>query len=113
MGINNVWSQNDDYKATAGEDGIARWTSVKVNTNNEGFKICGENVLPDNLWAGEWYHSNVSWDNEYYHWNGSTYGNPTNVVFEKTSDRKWYMSESGTYDFEFDTKNLTLKVTKK
>lgn len=70
VGINNVWSQNDDYKATAGEDGIARWTSVEVNTNNDGFKICGENVLPDNFWAGEWYHSNVSWDNEYYHWNG-------------------------------------------
>ena len=119
IGINNTWSRSDDYKATAGEDGIAKWTSVAVDKSTDGwdgtFKICGENVLPDDFWSGEWYHSNIPWDKDgaRYEWKEGSYGNPANVVFEKTSDRKWYMSESGTYDFEFDTKNLTLKVTKK
>ena len=116
VGINNVWEESN-CKATAGDDGVARWTSVEVNTGTAGwdgtFKIRGENVLPDSFWQGEWYHSNVSWAPDSYWWNGYTYGYPTNVVFEKTSDRKWKMTESGTYDFEFDTKNLTLKVTKK
>ena len=119
VGINNNWSQSDVYKATAGEDGIAKWTSVIVDRTNADwdgtFKICGENVLPDDFWNGEWYHSNIPWDKDgdKYWWNGYNYGNPANVVFEKTSDRKWYMEESGTYDFEFDTKKLTLTVTKK
>ena len=123
VGINGVW-QESNIKATAGDDGIARWTDIEVKTGTAGwdgtFKIRGENVLPDNFWAGEWYHSNISWDwddsknqADYYWWTGSTYGQTANVVFEKTSDRKWHMAESGTYDFEFDTKNLTLKVTKK
>lgn len=122
VGINGKWlqSESDVYIATAGEDGIAKWTSVNVDKTTDGwdgtFKIRGENVLPDDYFLnGEWYHSNISWDEngDKYWWNGSTYGKPANVVFEKTSDRKWYMYESGTYDFEFDTKNLTLTVTKK
>lgn len=120
VGINYKWSQSesDVYKATAGEDGIAKWTSVEVDVttaNWDGsFKIRGVNVLPDDFWNGEWYHSDIPWDNDSarYEWKEGSYGNLANVVFDDTSDRKWKMTESGTYDFEFDTKNLTLKVTK-
>ena len=43
---------------------------------------------------------------------GDTYSNATPVLFESDGDRKWKMTESGNYTFVFDTKNLTLKVTK-
>ena len=107
-----------------------KWEGINVNTSAEGwnktFKICGEYTF-DNVYTGgsfydgEWYYASLSfnkkWEdnqwNDNYYWFTPTHSGPTDVVFESTVDRKWYIQESGTYDFEFDTKNLTLKVTKK
>lgn len=114
VGINGKWSS--EAPKTTAEDGVAKWTEyVDVNTNGwDGtFKICGVNTT-DNFWDGEWYNAQLD-NNGAWWWNGDTYGQETPVLFENIGghDRKWKMTESGTYDFVFDTKNLTLKVTKK
>lgn len=130
VGINGKWASSDDLPKATAVEGIVKWEGIKVNTSAEGwnktFKICGEYTF-DNVYTGgsfydgEWYYASLSFnkkweDNQWkdnYYWFTPTHSGPTDVVFESTVDRKWYIQESGTYDFEFDTKNLTLKVTKK
>ena len=114
VGINGLWS-NLAPKATA-ENGVATWTvDVDVNTENwDGtFKICGVNTKEDNFWDGEWYNAQLD-NNGAWWWAESTYGVETPVLFENLGnhDRKWKMTESGNYTFVFDSKNLTLKVSK-
>lgn len=126
VGINDKWASSDDLPKARAVEGIVKWEGINVNTTAKGFKICGEYTF-DNVYTGgsfydgEWYYASLSFDkklednkwNDNYYWFTPTHSGPTDVVFESTVDRKWYIPVSGTYDFEFDTKNLTLKVTKK
>ena len=118
VGINKEWN-SDAPSATVDGDGIATWT-LDVNTETKGwdgtFKICGENTISqkssdDSFWEGEWYYSQLNAEGAWW-WNSGTYGSTTPVLIESSGDRKWKMTESGNYTFVFDTKKLTLKVTK-
>ena len=118
VGINSEWNSNAP-SATVDGDGRATW-NLDVNTNIEGwdgtFKICGENTISqnssdDSFWEGEWYYSQLDAVGAWW-WKSDTYGSTTPVLIESSGDRKWKMTESGNYTFVFDTKNLTLKVTK-
>lgn len=126
VGINDKWASSDDLPKATAVEGIVKWEGINVNTTAEGFKICGEYTF-DNVYTGgsfydgEWYYASLSfykkWENnqwtDNYYWFTSTHSGPTDVVFESTVDRKWYIPESGTYDFEFNTNTLQLTVTKK
>lgn len=118
VGINNIWNSNAPSAKVDG-NGLATW-KLDVDTGTKDwdgtFKICGENILGDNpaelaFWEGEWYYSQLdavgAWD-----WKLGNYDQSTPVLIESIGDRKWKMTESGNYTFVFDTKNLTLKVTK-
>lgn len=113
VGINKLWGR--EAPKTTAVDGVATWT-VDVDVDTEGwdgtFKICGVNTTED-FWNGEWYNAQLD-NNGSWWWHGGTYGLETPVLFENIGghDRKWKMTESGIYEFKFDTKNLTLKVTK-
>lgn len=113
VGINSEWNSNAP-SATVDGDGFATW-NLDVNTNIQGwdgtFKICGENTISDNFWEGEWYYSQLDSEGAWW-WTSEYYGSPTPVLIESSGDRKWKMTESGNYTIVFDTKNLTLKVTK-
>ena len=118
VGINNIWNSNAP-SATVDGNGLATWT-LDVNTENKDwngtFKICGENTISqnssdDSFWEGEWYYSQLDAVGE-WHWKSDKYDSYTPVLIEDIGDRKWKMTESGNYTIVFDTKNLTLKVTK-
>lgn len=113
-GINKIWS-GDLPAATVDANGTATWTTIYVDTATEGwdgtFKICGENTISDDFFKGEWYYSQLNAEGAWW-WNSGTYGSTTPVLIESSGDRKWKMTESGNYTIVFDTKNLTLKVTK-
>ena len=118
VGINKEWN-SDAPSATVDGDGIATWT-LDVNTETKGwdgtFKICGENTISqkssdDSFWEGEWYYSQLNAEGAWW-WHSGTYESTTPVLIESSGDRKWKMTESGNYTFVFDTKKLTLKVTK-
>lgn len=125
VGINGKWESSDDLPKATAVEGIVKWEGINVNTSAD-FKICGEYTF-DNVYTGgsfydgEWYYASLSfnkkWENnqctDNYYWFTSTHSGPTDVVFESTVDRKWYIPESGTYDFEFNTNTLQLTVTKK
>lgn len=114
------WGKSNAKTATANDNGIVSWT-VTVDQSNIGdgtFKICGEYTLEDisgkSEWDGEWYFSNatdavfnLSWEA------GNKYGESLPVYpYYPGADKKWNLSELGTYTIEFDTVNLKLKVTK-
>ncbi|MDD6975850.1 MAG: CBM20 domain-containing protein [Bacteroidales bacterium] len=118
-GINKI-SSGDLPAATVDANGTATWTTIYVDTATEGwdgtFKICGENTISqnssdDSFREGEWYYSQLDWEGAWW-WHSGTYGSTTPVLIESSGDRKWKMTESGYYTIVFDTKNLTLKVTK-
>lgn len=118
VGINFIWNPNAP-SATVDGNGCATWT-IDVDTATNGwdgtFKICGENTISqnssdDSFWKGEWYYSQLDAVGE-WHWNSDKYDSSTPVLIESIGDRKWKMTESGNYTIVFDTKNLTLKVTK-
>lgn len=117
VGINNEWNSNAPSATVEGD--VATWT-LDVNTKTEGwdgtFKICGENTISqnssdDSFWEGEWYYSQLNAEGAWW-WTSEYYGSSTPVLIESSGDRKWKMTESGNYTFVFDTKKLTLKVTK-
>lgn len=114
------WGKSKAIQEEANEQGIVSWT-VTVDQSNIGngtFKICGEYTLEGisgkSEWDGEWYYSNatdavynLSWEA------GNMYGESLPVYpYYPEADKKWRLSEFGTYTIEFDTVNLTLKVTK-
>lgn len=118
VGINFIWNSNAP-SATVDDNGCATWT-IDVDTATNGwdgtFKICGENTISqnssdDSFWVGEWYYSQLDAVGE-WHWKSVKYDSSTPVLIESIGDRKWKMTESGNYTIVFDTKNLTLKVTK-
>lgn len=110
------WGKSNAIQAEANDNGIVSWTK---DVNSEGaFKICGEYTLesiPDKSeWDGEWYFSNATDDVFNLSWEtGNNYNTSLPVYpFYPGADKKWRLSESGTYTIEFDTVNLKLKVTK-
>lgn len=113
VGINFIWNSNAP-SATVDNNGLATWT-INVDTATKGwdgtFKICGENTISDDFFKGEWYYSQLNAEGAWW-WHSDTYGSTTPVLIESSGDRKWKMTESGDYTIVFDTKNLTLKVTK-
>lgn len=113
VGINYIWNSNAP-SATVDDNGLATWT-INVDTATDGwdgtFKICGENTISDSFFEGEWYYSQLNSEGAWW-WNSGTYNSTTPVLIESSCDRKWKMTESGNYTIVFDTKNLTLKVTK-
>ncbi|MCI6428464.1 MAG: SusF/SusE family outer membrane protein [Rikenellaceae bacterium] len=118
VGINFI-SNSNAPSATVDGNGCATWT-IDVDTATKGwdgtFKICGENTISqnssdDSFWEGEWYYSQLNAEGAWW-WNSLTYGSTTPVLIESSGDRKWKMTEYGNYTIVFDTKNLTLKVTK-
>ena len=119
IGINGEWNRYDsNYMATADDSGIAKWELTV--TQDCDFKIYGENMISDDFYGkGEWYQSQLSVadpQSEIFEWtSGNVDGNTsTPVLFGKSGDynRKWKFTETGTFTVEFDTKRLTLKVTK-
>lgn len=111
-GINNKWSYDEWSSATADENGIAIWQNIEVTDLGENgtFKICGENTI--DTWWGEWYYAQLQEDGDGWWWSGDNYGTAQTALIESKGDRKWKLTETGNYTFEFDSKNLTLKVTK-
>lgn len=113
VGINFIWNPNAP-SATVDGNGCATWT-IDVDTATNGwdgtFKICGENTISDNFFEGEWYYSQLDAVGD-WHWKSDKYDSSTPVLIESIGDRKWKMTESGNYTIVFNTKNLTLKVTK-
>ena len=116
IGINNVWNKDDKYKAEC-SDGIVTW-NIEVDNTIEGwdgsFKICGENTTDTFYGEGEWYNSDLDSAGS---WGGKedTYSKTTPVLFGNLGGdygRKWRLTESGNFTIVFDTKNLTLTVSK-
>ena len=98
------WKPSSEQTINA--SGVVKWENIYCQENLQ-FNIKGEN------------------DNEYYFStnNGSNYGlqgswgdnynKNMNVQYRKGDRNSWQFGEYGHFDIEFDTKNLTLKVTKK
>ncbi len=118
IGINKDWKYpyNAEYEAEADGNGIVQW-NVTV-TQECDFKIYGENMVSDDFFGkGEWYQSQLPIadpQNDIWSWNSGAYGTETPVLFGKSGDynRKWKMTETGSFTIVFDTVNLKLKVTK-
>lgn len=116
VGINGDWkSFNSDYMAIADDSGVAKW-DIEV-TKACDFKINGKNMTNDFFGEGEWYQSwsGIDDENEFlWEWNAEKYGKESPVLFGKSGDynRKWKMTETGNFTIVFDTRKLTIKVTK-
>ena len=116
IGINGDWTRfNSAYKAIADDSGVAKW-NIEV-TEVCDFKINGENMTSDFFGEGEWYQSQLGIaDNQsaLWEWKDGAYNTTTPVLFGKSGDynRKWKMTEKGKFTIVFDTRNLTIKVTK-
>ncbi len=116
IGINNVWNKDDKYKAEC-SNGIVTW-NIEVDNTIEGwdgsFKICGENTTDTFYGEGEWYNSDLDSAGSWW-WKEDTYSKTTPVLFGNLGGdygRKWRLTESGNFTIVFDTKNLTLTVSK-
>ena len=118
IGINENWDQkNSEYEATADDNGIAKWEINVIKVCD--FKINGENMESSDFFdKGEWYQSQLGIaDNQsaLWEWKDGAYNTTTPVLFGKSGkdyNRKWKMTEEGNFTIVFDTRNLTLKVTK-
>lgn len=116
VGINGDWNKfNDTYKVIADDSGVAKW-DIEVKSVCD-FKINGKNMTNDFFGEGEWYQSQLGIaDNQsaLWEWKDGEYEKEVPVLFGKSGDynRKWKMTESGNFTIVFDTRNLTIKVTK-
>lgn len=117
VGINGDWtSLNSKYKAIADDSGVAKW-DIEV-TDVCDFKINGKNMTNDNdfFGKGEWYQSwsELVESDFFWEWKDGEYGKEVPVLFGKSGDynRKWKMTEIGNFTIVFDTRNLTINVTK-
>lgn len=110
------WGKSAAKSAVADGEGIVSWT-IDVDVAGT-FKICGEYTLEGipgkSEWDGEWYFSNATDESYNLSWEtGNHYGESLPVYpYYPDADKKWKLSETGKYTFEFDTVNLKLKVTK-
>lgn len=116
VGINGDWNKfNDTYKAIADDSGVAKW-DIEVKSVCD-FKINGKNMTNDFFGEGEWYQSQLGIaDNQsaLWEWKDGEYEKEVPVLFGKSGDynRKWKMTEIGNFTIVFDTRKLTIKVTK-
>lgn len=116
IGINGNWTHfNSEYGAIADDSGVAKW-DIKV-TSVCDFKINGKNMTNDFFGEGEWYQSQLGIaDNQsaLWEWKNGEYEKEVPVLFGKSGDynRKWKMTETGNFTIVFDTRKLTIKVTK-
>lgn len=116
IGINGNWTHfNSEYRAIADDSGVAKW-DIKV-TSVCDFKINGKNMTNDFFGEGEWYQSQLGIaDNQsaLWEWKDGEYEKEVPVLFGKSGDynRKWKMTETGNFTIVFDTRKLTIKVTK-
>lgn len=116
IGINGDWDKfKDTYKAIADDSGVAKW-DIEV-TSVCDFKINGKNMTSKFFEEGEWYQSQLGIaDNQsaLWEWKDGAYNTTTPVLFGKSGDynRKWKMTETGNFTIVFDTRKLTIKVTK-
>lgn len=116
VGINGDWNSfNSAYKAIADDSGVAKW-DIEV-TSVCDFKINGKNMTNDFFGEGEWYQSQLGIaDNQsaFWEWKDGEYEKEVPVLFGKSGDynRKWKMIETGNFTIVFDTRKLTIKVTK-
>lgn len=98
------WQPSSEQTINA--SGVVKWENIHCQENLQ-FNIKGEN---DN----EYYFSTNN-DSNYGlqgSW-GNNYNKNMNVQYRYGDRNSWQFGESGNFDIEFDTKNLTLKVTKK
>ena len=118
IGINGNWKHfNSEYRAIADDSGVAKW-DIEV-TSVCDFKINGKNMTSESKFyeEGEWYQSwsGIDDENEFlWEWKDGEYEKEVPVLFGKSGDynRKWKMTETGNFTIVFDTRNLTIKVTK-
>lgn len=115
VGINGDWNKfNDTYKAIADDSGVAKW-DIEV-TSVCDFKINGKNMTDNFFSEGEWYQSQSGLvkSDFFWEWKDGEYEKEVPVLFGKSGDynRKWKMTETGNFTIVFDTRNLTIKVTK-
>lgn len=115
IGINGDWNSfNSAYKAIADGSGVAKW-DIEVKSVCD-FKINGKNMTNDFFGEGEWYQSwsDIVESGFLWEWKDGEYGKEVPVLFGKSGDynRKWKMTETGNFTIVFDTRNLTIKVTK-
>lgn len=115
VGINGDWNSfNSAYKAIADGSGVAKW-DIEVKSVCD-FKINGKNMTNDFFGEGEWYQSwsDIVESGFLWEWKDGEYGKEVPVLFGKSGDynRKWKMTETGNFTIVFDTRNLTIKVTK-
>lgn len=98
------WKPSSEQTINA--SGVVKWENIYCQENLQ-FNIKGEN---DN----EYYFSTNN-DSNYGlkgSW-GNNYNKNMNVQYRYGDRKSWQFGESGNFDIEFDTKNLTLKVTKR
>lgn len=115
VGINGDWhSFNSKYKAIANDSGVAKW-DIEV-TKPCDFKINGKNMTDNFFGEGEWYQSQSGLveSDFFWEWKDGEYEKEVPVLFGKSGDynRKWKMTEKGNFTIVFNTRNLTIKVTK-
>ena len=115
VGINGDWNSfNSAYKAIADGSGVAKW-DIEVKSVCD-FKINGKNMTNDFFGEGEWYQSwsDIVESGFLWEWKDGEYGKEVPVLFGKSGDynRKWKMTEIGNFTIVFDTRKLTIKVTK-
>ena len=117
VGANNVWTVDDQYKATADENGIVTWKNVLI-TVNVPFKIVGSMRRPESTYfwtTGEWYNA---WHENYENSETELTTSDSDVVFRRTYanngensyEAKWKFPSTGTYTIIFDTKNLKIRI---
>lgn len=115
VGINGDWNSfNSAYKAIADDSGVAKW-DIEV-TKPCDFKINGKNMTDNFFGEGEWYQSQSGLveSDFFWEWKDGEYEKEVPVLFGKSGDynRKWKMTEKGNFTIVFNTRNLTIKVTK-
>lgn len=115
IGINGNWTHfNSEYRAIADDSGVAKW-DIEVKSVCD-FKINGKNMTDNFFSEGEWYQSQSGLveSDFFWEWKDGEYEKEVPVLFGKSGDynRKWKMTETGNFTIVFDTRNLTIKVTK-
>lgn len=115
VGINGDWNSfNSAYKAIADDSGVAKW-DIEVKSVCD-FKINGKNMTDNFFGEGEWYQSQSGLveSDFFWEWKDGEYEKEVPVLFGKSGDynRKWKMTEKGNFTIVFNTRNLTIKVTK-
>lgn len=127
-GWSSLWEPDKSiqWKADKSSDGNVTW-NVTIPDGSQGmFKFHGDKVVTavwDNAanvdWIkGEWYQAQ---EEGAFAWNSETYGTTMKVNFGRLGNesnsheftKSWALSEPGDFTIVFNTKDFTLKVSKK